>query len=69
MTNWAITHETHILIAEAIHGLATPDRTVEEIWEDPTPQELADIRELWAWAAMGQPESEGVWGETTLANI
>lgn len=36
---WADSRKTHIAVATAIHSIAHPRRSADDIWSDPTPAE------------------------------
>lgn len=43
---WAERHDTHMAVATAIHAIADQNRSVEEIWQHPTPAERNHVAAL-----------------------
>lgn len=68
---WADVRNTHIAVATAIHAIAGPGRTPEQIWEDPTHAEwdhVAQAVENYVACDKFDAEDDGryAWGEETI---
>lgn len=64
---WASSRETHIAVATAIHAIAGPGRTPEQVWESPTPAEWDQVHvavENYVGAEVFAAEDDGryPWG-------
>lgn len=68
---WAESRETHPAVAQAIHNLATPERSADAIWDDATAREIesveAGVRSLIS-AGFTAVEADGQyhWGQSPI---